>query len=197
VHLQPTPSAVPLDHNGWSPVHAHPHDLAPAQPENHFLDPNHFTQEQGTQVFEQHTNDQQYHDYQDQLQHHIQQQLDQEQYDQHLNHHQHQPNSEYGAPQQEYGQPNDFVQNQDFAQHAHEYSHHVQEYAQHGHEYPQNEYSAHQPAQEYGLPGAQEYVQPGIEGRSGEGDEDSTQRYHNHIPLGLQPPIDRPLEHFQ
>lgn len=213
VHVQPTQPAVPLDHDGWSPVPAQPHDLIPAhQPDGHFLTPvqqeghfhqdghfpqpidgHHFTQEQGTQVFEQHTgSDQQYHDYQHQLQHHIQQQIEQAQYEQHLNN-QHQLNQEYGAPQQEYAQPNqDFSQqNPDFAQHAHEYSQHVQEYAQHGQDYAQtNEYNLQQqPAQEYGIPQQ-------LEGRSAEGEEEG-QRFHNHIPLGLQPPIDRPLEHFR
>ncbi|KAL4703131.1 hypothetical protein ACJJTC_000190 [Scirpophaga incertulas] len=194
VHLQPTPSAVPLDHDGWSPVPPQPHNVA-HQPDDQFLDTHHFTQEQGTQVYEHHSGgEQQYNDY-DHLHHHIQQQLDQAQYEHHLN--QHQLNPEYGAPQQEYGQPN-----HDFAQHAHEYAHHVQEYAQHEQDYAQTH---GQPGQEYGQPG-QEYTQPGqeyglpqgIEGRSSaEGQEEDTQRYHNHIPLGLQPPIDRPLEHFR
>ncbi|XP_063828530.1 uncharacterized protein LOC135077930 [Ostrinia nubilalis] len=223
IHLQPTQPAVTIDHNGWSPVPAQPHDLTPVQqPEGHFpLDTHHFTQEQGTQVYEHHTgndqqfhdqqfhdqqfhdqqfhdqqlHDQQYHDYQHQLQHHIQQQIDQAQYEQHLNN-QHQLNQEYGAPQQEYGQPNhDFSQqNQDFAQHAHEYAQHVQEHAQHAQDYAQtNEYNLQQqqPAQEYGAPQQ-------LEGRSAEGEgEGEPQRFHNHIPLGLQPPIDRPLEHFR
>ncbi|KAL0878469.1 hypothetical protein ABMA27_003565 [Loxostege sticticalis] len=219
VHVHPTQPAVALDHDGWSPVPAQ-HDFTQVQqPEGHFhqpIDTHHFTQEQGTQVFEHHTgndqqfhdqqfhdqqfhdqqfHDQQYHDYQNQLQHHIQQQIDQAQYEQHLNN-QHQLNQEYGAPQQEYGQPNhDFSQqNQDFAQHAHEYAQHVQEYAQHGQEYAQtNEYNLQQqqPATEYGVPQQ-------LEGRSAEGEgEGETQRFHNHIPLGLQPPIDRPLEHFR
>lgn len=158
--LQPTQPTV--DSNGWSPVPAQPNDVSHS---DHY--PNdghhHFTQEQGNQVFEQHSgSDQQYHDYQNQLQHHIQYQLDQAQYDQHINN-QH-LGQEYGAPQGQ-GQ------------------------GQGGH----NDYNFQQPqpAAEYGVPG-------GAEGRSSEGDgESDSQLYHNHIPLGLQPPIDRPLDHFR
>ncbi|RVE43793.1 hypothetical protein evm_011564 [Chilo suppressalis] len=220
VHLQPT-QPVPLDHNGWSPVPSQ-HDHTQIPTEGQFqqpLDSHHFTQEQGTQVYEHHTGNDQFHDYQNHLQHHIHQQIeqsqydqaqyDQAQYDQQFNN-QHQLNQDYGAPQQEYGQPNqDFQQNQEFAQHAHEYAQHVQEYAQHGQDYAQtNEYQVQQgqgyhPGQEYGQPEQEYNLQgqeyQGIEGRSGETEDDAqnTQRYHNHIPLGLQPPIDRPLEHFR
>ncbi|XP_059062193.1 YLP motif-containing protein 1-like [Achroia grisella] len=190
VHLQPTQPAISIDNNGWSPVPPQAHDITPVHhPEAHFPQPeHHFTQEQGTQVFEHHTaSDQQYHDYQNHLQQHIQQQLEQAQYEQNLNH-QHQLNQEYGAPQNlnhEYGQPNqeypvptqDYSQhNQDFPPHNPDYSQHVQDYAQHAQDYAQHaqEYAQHgqeyaQHAQEYAQHGqdyaqhAQEYPQHGQE----------------------------------
>ncbi|XP_030033330.2 glutenin, high molecular weight subunit PW212 [Manduca sexta] len=153
-------SSVPLDHDGWNPVQPQAHDFSQGQhPEAQYPQDGHhqFTQEQGTQVFEQHAGDEQY-DYQHQLQHHIQTQIEQGQYDQNYNNHQ--LGQEYGTPQpaQEYGQP---AQDFNFAQ---------------------------QPSNEYGVPQA--------EGRSSEG-EGEQQRFHNHIPLGLQPPLDRPLDHFR
>ncbi|XP_013191482.2 tyrosine-protein phosphatase non-receptor type 23-like [Amyelois transitella] len=217
VHLQPTQPAIPFDHNGWSPVP--PHDIASTQhtdthyPQAH--DSHHFTQQQGTQVYEQHTNeDQQYHDLHN-LQHHIQHQIDQAQYEQHLNN-QHQLSHEYGVPQQinhEYSQPNqDFSQHdysqhghdfsqqqahdyaqqaQDYAQQAQDYAQHAQDYAQHAHE---QQYDLQQPGQEYGLPHAEGRSEDTAATSATEGED---QRYHNHIPLGLQLPLERPLDHFR
>ncbi|CAH2220597.1 jg2458 [Pararge aegeria aegeria] len=226
IPAQPTQPSVSIEHDGWSPVApAQPHDLASSHEAHYPQQTHHFTQEQGTQVYEHHTEDQ-YHDYQHQL-HQIQQQLEQAQYEQSLHKQQQQPAAEYGVPQQlgqEYGQPNEYSQQgqdfgqhqqdfsnaQDFAQQAHDYAQqaqdfaqHGQDFAQHGHDFPQhggqdyshngqdfnqNNYNVAHLGQEYGVP------QQGLEGRSS---EDSDQQYHNHIPLGLQPPIDRPLDHFQ
>ncbi|XP_073945740.1 uncharacterized protein [Choristoneura fumiferana] len=206
LHLQPAQPAVHVDHNGWAPVphghdlspqehHFNQHDLVPTQ-ETHYAPHDHFTQEQGHQVYEHHTGEEQYHEYQHQLQHHIQQQIEQAQYEQNLNHHQHQLGQEYGQPNVDYHQ-----QNQDFA-HAHDFSQQAHEQAQQ--EYAQQEFAHHQqqdfnqqPGQEYGQPqqeygAAQQHV---LEGRSEEGEE--PQRFHNHIPLGLQLPLDRPLDHFR
>ncbi|CAH2041787.1 unnamed protein product, partial [Iphiclides podalirius] len=281
VHLQPTQPSATLDHDGWSPVTAQPHDLTPAHnPEAHYPQPqphHHFTQEQGTQVFEHHTGEGNYNDLHHQLQHHIQQQIEQAQYEQHLNnqHHQYvtpqQPGQEYGIPNRDFSQqnhdfayhgqeyaphdqqyiPNDqqYVNTQDFGQHDQQYvpqdqqfpqqdqqfaqhdqqfaqhdqqfgqhdqqfaqhdqqfAQHDQQFAQHDQQFPQQEQQfaqhdqqfgqhgqgydlSHQPGQEYGLP------QQGPEGRNDDGQE-SDQQYHNHIPLGLQPPINEPLEHFR
>ncbi|KAM3956397.1 uncharacterized protein ACR2FA_009653 [Aphomia sociella] len=230
VHLQPTQPAVTVDNNGWSPVPPQGHDISPVHlPEAQFpqQESHHFTQEQGTQIFEHHTgNEQQYHDYQHQLQHHIQQQIEQSQYEQNLNNqHQlqqeydthHHFGQEYGLPNQEYSQHSqDYSQqNQDYSQHNQDYSQQAQEYAQHAQEYAQHAQEYAQHSQEYAQQGqelagneynlahqqlGQEYGLPHAEGRSveGEGDSESEpQRYHNHIPLGLQPPINRPLEHFR
>ncbi|XP_045451970.1 serine/threonine-protein kinase WNK2-like [Melitaea cinxia] len=168
-HLHPTQvgqHTVPLDHDGWSPVAPQSHDLASSHEGHYPQQGHHFTQEQGTQVFEHHTGNEHY-DYQHQLQHHIQQQIEQAQYEQNL-HNQHQPSQEYGVPQQ-----------LDFAQNGLEYAQHAQDF---GHNL------AHL-GQEYGLP------QQGAEGRNS--DDSEQQQFHNHIPLGLQPPIDRPLDPFQ
>ncbi|CAH0726828.1 unnamed protein product, partial [Brenthis ino] len=219
-HLQhsqgvPQPTQPSLEHDGWNPVASQPHDLA--SHEGHFpQQSHHFSQEQGTQVFEHHTDDQ-YNDYQHQLQHHIQQQIEQAQYEQSLNN-QHQPAQEYGVPQhgQDFGQNDysqqgqdfgnngqDFVQHgQDYSQHGQDFSQHGQDFSQHGHDFSQqgqnfgqqgqdfgqHDYNLGHPGQEYGLP------QQGIEGRNADENE---QQFHNHIPLGLQPPLDRPLDHFQ
>ncbi|XP_053608506.1 uncharacterized protein LOC128674155 [Plodia interpunctella] len=214
IHLQPTqPAPIPFDHNGWSPVPAQPHDIGSTQhTEAHFpqaQDSHHFTQQQGTQVFEQHTgDDQQYHDLHN-LQHHIQQQIDQAQYEQHLNN-QHQLSQEYGAQHHlshEYGQPNqDF--SHDYSQHGQDYSQHGQdfsqqdfsqahEYAQHAQDYAHHEqqYNLQQPGQEYGVPHAEgrseDTASPGAP--EGEGD----QRYQTQFPSGLQLPLERPLDHFR
>lgn len=115
---------------------------------------------------------------------------------------------------------NDFAQHtqegHNFAQQAHEYEQHAQqahEYAQQAqqaHEYAQQAHEYAQHAQNFGLGGQHpnaEYGPPQhLEGRSAEGAGDAGNmeeagdgelRYHNHIPLGLQPPIDRPLDHFR
>ncbi|XP_047028445.1 glutenin, high molecular weight subunit DX5-like isoform X1 [Helicoverpa zea] len=167
-----------------------------------------YTQTQGTQVYEQHTGDQQYHDFQAQLEHHIQQQLDQAQYEQHINNQQqHQPGQNYGVPQypqdvfgqngqqgQNFGQSGqDYNQNgQNFGQQGYEYSQPGQNFGQDFSQAGQNfgqDFNQQQPAGEYGVP-------QGAEGRSSaEGEEE--QEFHNHIPLKLQPPLDRPLEHFR
>ncbi|XP_026749793.2 RNA-binding protein 33-like [Galleria mellonella] len=115
---------------------------------------------------------------------------------------------DYAQHTQDYAQhAQDYAQHaQDYAQQAQDYAHaqHAQEYAQHAQEYAQHDYSqqgqehagndfnlAHQQlGQEYGLPQA--------EGRSVDNEgESEAQRYHNHIPLGLQPPINRPPEQFR
>ncbi|XP_046967998.1 RNA-binding protein 33-like [Vanessa cardui] len=198
IPLQPTQSSIPLDHDGWSPVSGQPQDLGTSHEGHYPQHTHHFTQEQGTQVYEHHT-DNNYNDYQHQLQHHIQQQIEQAQYEQSLNN-QHQPSPEYGVPQQlgqEYGQPNEYSQQeQDFAQHAqhgHDFTQHQQDFAQNGQDFGQHAQDfGHNIAnlgQEYGLP------HQGAEGRNS--DDNDQQQFHNHIPLGLQPPIDRPLDHFQ
>ena len=177
VPLQPTQPS--LEHDGWSPVSAQPHDLAPQ--DGHFPQQgHHFTQEQGNQIYEHHTEDQ-YNDYQHQLQHHIQQQIEQAQYEQSLNNQQ-QPAQEYGVPQQDFNHQNDY------SQHSQDFSQHDQNFGQQGQDFGQHDYNLGHPGQEYGLP------QQGIEGRSA---EDGEQQFHNHIPLGLQPPLERPLDHFQ
>ncbi|CAH2089990.1 unnamed protein product [Euphydryas editha] len=209
IPLQPTQASIPLDHDGWSPVAPQSHDLAPSHEGHYPHQGHHFTQEQGTQVFEHHTGNE-YHDYQHQLQHHIQQQIEQAQYEQSLNN-QHQPSQEYGLPQQlgqEYGQPNEYSQQgQDFAQHVQDFAQHAQDFAQHGHDFAQHQQDFAQNSQDYAQHTqdfghhlahlGQEYGQPhqGAEGRNA--DDNDQQQFHNHIPLGLQPPIDRPLEHFQ
>lgn len=159
-----------------------------------------FTQDQGTQGYDQHAGEQQYHDLQNQLQHHIQQQLDQAQYDLHVNNQQQhqQPDQEYGAPQ--FGQDafshsggQDFSQpGQNFGHQGHDYhqqgQHFGQDFSQNGQNFGQD-FSQQQPAAEYGVP-------QGAEGRSSaEGEEEP--QFHNHIPLMLQPPLERPLEHFR
>ncbi|XP_023950032.2 bromodomain-containing protein 4-like [Bicyclus anynana] len=217
VPLQPT-QPVPVEHDGWSPVAPTPHDAGEAHyPQQHF------SQEQGTQIYEQHTQSQ-HHDYQQQL-HLIQQQLEQAQYEQSVQQqHQQQPAPEYGVPHQpasEYAQTNDYSQQgqdfgqhqqdfslaqnyaqhaqdlvhhaQDFAQHGADFSTHGQDFAQHGQDYAQNGQDFNQ--NNYNVALGQEYGAPhqGVEGRSS---DEGDQQYHNHIPLGLQPPIDRPLDHF-
>ena len=160
-----------------------------------------FTQDQGTQVYEQHQGEHQYHDSQNQLQHHIQHQLDQAQYDLHVNNQQphQQPNQEYGVPQfnqdgfshsggQDFSQPG-----QNFGQQAHDYNQQGQNFGQDFSQAGQNfgqDFSQQQPAAEYGVP-------QGAEGRSSAEGEEEPPAFHNHIPLMLQPPLDRPLEHFR
>ncbi|OWR53863.1 Chromosome segregation ATPase protein [Danaus plexippus plexippus] len=187
--LEPTQPSVQFDNNGWSPVPSQ-NDQSSAQDGHYPQQTHHFTQEQGSQVFEHHT-DNQYHDFQHQLQHHIQQQIEQAQYEQSLNHHQ-QPAQEYGVPQhlgQEHGQPNDYSQQgQDIGQNGQDVYQNDYNLGHLGQDINQNDYNIGQIGQEYGLP------HQGAEGRSS---EESGQQYHNHIPLKLQPPIDRPLDHFQ
>ncbi|VVC98258.1 unnamed protein product [Leptidea sinapis] len=174
VHLHPTQATLPLEHDGWSPVLAQPQE---SHHDSHYPEQSHhFVQEQGNQVYE-HPTDEQYHDFQHQIHQHIQQQIEQAQYEQSLNN-QHQMQQEYGAPQptQEYGLPSSYQQQ--------DQEYHAQQQAQEDYNLAQNQYNAGQPGQEYG--------QPVAEGRGAEED----QRFHNHIPLALQPPIDRPLDHF-
>ncbi|XP_026745258.1 leucine-rich repeat extensin-like protein 3 isoform X2 [Trichoplusia ni] len=223
VHLHPTQPT--LEQEGWHPVQAQPHDIAAGQAggqfgtegqfahgaggnfgqEGHFgHDGQHqFSTEQGTQVYEHHSGEEQYHDFQNQLQHHIQQQLEQAQYEQHINNQQHQPGQEYGVPNigqdfshggqdfspagQNFNQPG-----QNFGPQGNDYDYNQQgqnyDYSQHGQGFGQD-FSQQQPSAEYGVP-------QGAEGRSSaEGEEE--QQYHNHIPLKLQPPLERPLEHFR
>ncbi|XP_061717688.1 bromodomain-containing protein 4-like [Cydia pomonella] len=224
--LQAAQPTVHVDHNGWAPV-PHSHDINHVHQEGHFhqdLVPTQethfghdFTQEQGQQVFEHHTGEEQYHEYQHQLQHHIQQQIEQAQYEQNLHNHQ------LGQPEypqnHDFSQGHDVSQGHDFSQHGHDFSQYSHDFSQHGQDFSQHaghdfsqhghdfsqgqdfsqhhEFSQHgqdfshtqeQPNQEYGVPQQ-------LEGRSEEGEE--PQKFHNHIPLGLQPPLDRPLEHFR
>ncbi|XP_045499526.1 RNA-binding protein 33-like [Colias croceus] len=223
VHLQPTQPTIPVEHDGWSPVPAQPQDTA--HHDVHYPQQHHFVQEQAPQVYEHH--DDQYHDFQHQIQQHIQQQIEQAQYEQSLNNqhqlnHEYgtpQPAQEYGQPNQyqvhdftqqahdfaqqaqdfahnvhDFSQGHDFSQNgQDFSHTGQDFSHNGQDFSQHGQQYPQqqfsqNDFNVAQPGQEYGVP------QQGAEGRNA---EDEGAQFHNHIPLALQPPIDRPLDHFQ
>ncbi|CAK1542861.1 unnamed protein product [Leptosia nina] len=200
VHLEPTQPSVPVEHDGWSPVQPHPADGA-----NH-----HFVQEQGTQVYEHHQ-EQHFNDFQHQIQQHIQQQIEQAQYEQNLQN-QHHLQQEYGAPQIPYeyhGQTNPY-QGQDIAHHAHDFAQSGHDFSQHGPDFSQQgqdfSHQSHdfsQQGNDYSLPGQdfgqsthpnQEYGVPQPEGRSL---DDDSQQFHNHIPLALQPPIDRPLDHFQ
>ncbi|XP_045512285.1 uncharacterized protein LOC123706836 [Pieris brassicae] len=170
-------------------------------------------QEQGTQVYEQH-------DFQHQIQQHIQQQIEQAQYEQSL-HNQHHLQQEYGVAQvsHDYAQPNP-NQGQDFLQQAHDFVHHSHDLNQQGHDLTQHGYDFSQQGydfsqghgfsqaghditqqghdfeqgEDHGQHPRPEYGVPQPEGRS---TDDDTQQYHNHIPLSLQPPIDRPLDQFQ
>ncbi|XP_047508294.1 E3 ubiquitin-protein ligase Arkadia-like [Pieris napi] len=207
VPLQPTQPSVPVEHDGWSPVPSNPETLH----HDGVAQAHQFVQEQGTQVYEQH-------DFQHQIHQHIQQQIEQAQYEQSL-HNQHHLQQEYGVPQvsHDYAQPNP-NQGQDFLQQAHDFSHNSHDlnqqghdltqhgydfsqqgydfsqghgfsqadFAQQGHDFEQGEDLGQHPRPEYGVPQS--------EGRS---TDDDIQQFHNHIPLSLQPPIDRPLDHFQ
>ncbi|XP_049875551.1 uncharacterized protein LOC126373436 [Pectinophora gossypiella] len=226
-HLHPTQQvAVEHDGWAPVPTHPHDVPQFTPQEHHHLTQEAHphFTQEQGTQVYEHHTgNEQQYHE----LQHHIQQQLDQAQYEQHLHnqhqlnqeygapqeipqayaHHdlgQHQ--QDFANHQQDFiNHQQDFINHQqDFDNHQQDFANHQQDLANHQQDYAQHQQDfAHQQQDfahdfHYQQPGS-EYGTPGVEGRSSneaeaEGDE---LKFRNHIPLGLQPPIDRPLEHFR
>ncbi|XP_068632270.1 defective chorion protein, FC106 isoform-like [Battus philenor] len=165
VHLQPAQPSAPVDHEGWSPVIPQAHDFAAAPNSETQFSSNphhHFTQEQGTQIYEQHTGDGQYNDLHHQLQHHIQKQIEQAQYEQHVNtqhqlHHQyaasHQPGQEYGVPGQEIQQ-----QAHEYAYHGHEYAPHDQHYIPNDQQYVQN---GHNFGQEQYVPQDQQYAQPG------------------------------------
>ncbi|XP_045774222.1 SR-related and CTD-associated factor 4-like [Maniola jurtina] len=86
----------------------------------------------------------------------------------------------------------DYAHNaQDFAQHGQDFSQHGQDFSQNGQDFNQNNYNVAHLGQEYGVP------HQGVEGRSSEDSAEQQPQFHNHIPLGLQPPIDRPLDHFQ
>lgn len=201
-HIAPSVGQLPvaahaLDHDGWAP-------LGPGH--------SHFTQEAGTQVYEQHDGEQALGVYHDQLQQHVQQQLEQQQLEQaHYDHHHHQLSHEYAAPPHapapsaEYGQP-DHAYDQQLLQHEQQRDHqYEQQYAQHEpfpqhdqqyaqqdqHSYEQ-QYAQHVEQHQQHLAGP--FEEQELQGRSA---EEGDQRFHNHIPLGLQPPIDRPLDHFR
>lgn len=199
-HIVPSSGQLPvaahaLDQSGWAPLGA-----------GHSF----FTQEAGTQVYEQHEGvEQALHGYHDQLP------LQQEQahYDHHQHGHEHaapapapapsadygQPAHEYAAPTAEYGQPgHDY--DQQLLQHQQQLDHqYSQQFGQHEHFTQHDHQFAHPDQHSYDQQYAQHQQAASFEGQElqGRSADENEQRYHNHIPLGLQPPIDRPLEHFR
>ncbi|GBP58943.1 hypothetical protein EVAR_97314_1 [Eumeta japonica] len=192
---------TPVEQGGWAPIPATAPVHEPSQPQAH--ETHHFQQDQGGQVYEHHSDEQLFHEYRRQLQ----AQLERAQYEQQLHnqqlHNQGHLGQEYGTPQlgQEFG-PQQLPQEYNGPQQIHqEYGppnqHLVSEYGlpqQAGDDFGVQQ---HQIGSEYGVP-QQQQGREYAEGRARASDDDEQpQRYHNHIPLGLQPPIDRPLEHFR
>lgn len=185
-HIAPSSGQLPvaahaLEQTGWAPLDA-----------GHSF----FSQEAGTQVYEQHDGGEQvlrgYHD-----------QLPPQQEQVHYDHHQlgHEnaapahapgPSAEYGQPDHEYDQQ--LLQHQQ--QHDHQFS---QQFAQHDHQFAQHDQHAYEQQYAQHFEQHQQHPAASFEGQElqGRSAEEGEQRYHNHIPLGLQPPIDRPLEHFR
>lgn len=195
-HIAPAGGQLPvaphaLENDGWAPLEL-------GQPL--------FTQEAGTQVFEQHDGSEQaLGGYQDQLQQHVQQQLEPVHYNDHqLGHesaapaHGPVPSPEYGQPGHDYDQQllrhqqqRDHQYSQQYAQHE-PFRGHEQQFAEHDQHSYEQLYAQHEQQQQQHLSASLEEQE--VQGRSA---EERDQRFHNHIPLGLQPPIDRPLEHFR
>lgn len=211
----------PFDHNGWSPL-SFSEGVASEQTAVHEYAQeghhHHITQEQGAQIYEHHSEEQHYQDHHDHVHNQIHQ-LEQAQaqyeqslnnqhqqeyaqsqaqneYDvqQHINQEYAQSNQEYGVPQQHLHQEYNLSEQQLNQEYRFPQQHLQQEYGSPDQQINQEyELPQQQLKQEYGLP------HQGVEGRNFSEDEASNQQeqaYHNHIPLGLQPPIDRPLEHF-
>lgn len=178
--IQPSQQSAVYQQDGWSPINAHyPFEANSV----HHEESHHIANDQSVpQVYENQAQDEQnYHDLQHQIHQHIQQQIEQAQYDQH--------NQEYGPPQLP-------QEHHDFSQQTPDYNHQHQDHGQPNHEYgaPPQDLN-----QQYGVPQHLNYDneahQHGFEGRSAESEGEEL-KYHNHIPLGFQPPIDRPPENF-